>query len=175
MTAQTPIYGFEYPIPGEPIRNTRAMLQRNAERYETALQGHGLAAPGAADLLQVSGRVTALEPGAWATLPVSANATFNHDVAPQPPCQYRLEGKRVWLRGWGRSTGGAATGATLWGPLPLPFQPGPNVYITTFPIRSTNFVGARVDVQPDGSAKVQVQPLASGEFLNLSVVSWPVG
>lgn len=57
----TPVYGLEYLVEGEPARNTRAKLQRNAETIEAALIAGGLAAPGASDLLEVSGRVSVLE------------------------------------------------------------------------------------------------------------------
>lgn len=61
MTAQTPIYGLKYLVQGEPARNTRLALEENAFTIEAALQAGGVAAPGAADLLTVAGRVTALE------------------------------------------------------------------------------------------------------------------
>lgn len=72
MTAQTPIYGLKYLVEGEPARNTRQALQDNAFTTEAALQAHGLAAPGASDLLAVSGRVTTLETRARATLYAAA-------------------------------------------------------------------------------------------------------
>lgn len=59
--AYTPIYHLPYPAPGEPIRNTRANLQTMAQNIEAALQAGGVAAPGASDLLAVSGRVSTLE------------------------------------------------------------------------------------------------------------------
>lgn len=59
--AYTPIYRLPYPAPGEPIRNTRANLQTMAQNIEAALQAGGVAAPGASDLLALSGRVTVLE------------------------------------------------------------------------------------------------------------------
>lgn len=61
VTGITPVYGIEYLVEGEPIRHTRAKLERNAAQIEAALLAGGVAAPGAADLLEVSGRVTALE------------------------------------------------------------------------------------------------------------------
>lgn len=72
MTAQTPVYGIKYLTVGEPARNTRAALQANAETIEAALVAGGVAAPGAADLLTVAGRVTTVENRATAleTLPI---------------------------------------------------------------------------------------------------------
>jgi hypothetical protein len=61
MPAYTPIYGLAYLVAGEPARNTRTVLQSNAETIETALAAGGVAAAGASDVLAVSGRVTALE------------------------------------------------------------------------------------------------------------------
>lgn len=61
MTAHTPIYGLEYIEEGEPLRLARPALENNAHTIEAALQAGGVAAPGASDLLAVSGRVTALE------------------------------------------------------------------------------------------------------------------
>lgn len=61
MTAQTPIYGLKYLALGEPARNTRQALQDNAFTIEAALQAGGVAAPGASDLLAVSGRVSVVE------------------------------------------------------------------------------------------------------------------
>jgi hypothetical protein len=62
----TPIYGLRYLELGEPARNTRQVLQDNAETIEAALAAGGVAAPGAADLLAVSGRVSVLEAAAAA-------------------------------------------------------------------------------------------------------------
>lgn len=64
MTAQTPIYGIKYPVVGEPIRTTRQILEDNAKAVEAALLSGGVAAPGAGDVLAVSGRVSTIE-GAW--------------------------------------------------------------------------------------------------------------
>lgn len=86
MTAQTPIYAIKYPVVGEPIRTTRQILQDNAETVEAALVAGGITPPGASDLVSeigarqaadtaLSGRVTALEPGAWQTLTLNAGYT----------------------------------------------------------------------------------------------------
>jgi hypothetical protein len=64
VTGITPIYGLEYPIEGEPIRYTRQKLERTMLAIEEALSLGGVAAPGASDLLAVSGRVSTLEAAA---------------------------------------------------------------------------------------------------------------
>jgi hypothetical protein len=47
VTGITPVYGIEYLEEGEPVRHTRAKLQRNAEQIEAALQATGVVpAPG---------------------------------------------------------------------------------------------------------------------------------
>ncbi len=81
MPATTPIYGFQYPVVGEPARTTRAILENNAKKAEAMGQAKGVAAPGASDLLAVAGRVTALESARYAILRGSgtmslANATW---------------------------------------------------------------------------------------------------
>lgn len=44
MTSQTPVFGIQYPEVGEPVRQTRAMLQANAETIEAAMI-EGIAGP----------------------------------------------------------------------------------------------------------------------------------
>jgi hypothetical protein len=61
VTAQTPVYGIKYIVPGEPIRNTRQALEDNANTVEAALIRGGVAPPNAADLATVAGRVAKLE------------------------------------------------------------------------------------------------------------------
>lgn len=60
-TPSTPIYGLYYLAEGQPARDTRRVLQANAETVEEALAAGGVAAPGAADLLAVAARVGVLE------------------------------------------------------------------------------------------------------------------
>lgn len=61
VTAKTPVYQLEYLVQGEPARNTRGALERNALSIEAALLAKAVPAPGAADLAQVAARVLALE------------------------------------------------------------------------------------------------------------------
>jgi hypothetical protein len=83
MTAKTPVYGLEYLVQGEPVRNTRAALEANAKTIEAALLARGVPATGAADLAALAGRVARLEnpvsavmrataaqsvPGGWADI-----------------------------------------------------------------------------------------------------------
>lgn len=62
----TPVYGLRYVIQGQSARDTRKYLEENAKSIEAALLLGGVAAPGASDLLQVSGRVSTLEADAAA-------------------------------------------------------------------------------------------------------------
>lgn len=57
----TNVYKLRYPVKGEPINKTRAMLEENAKSIEAALLAKGVPATGAADLAAVSGRVSPLE------------------------------------------------------------------------------------------------------------------
>jgi len=66
VTGITPIYGLEYIVQGEPARYARQKLERSMKQVEAALQLGGVAAPGASDLLAVSGRVSTLEQAAAA-------------------------------------------------------------------------------------------------------------
>lgn len=84
VTAQTPVYGLKYIVEGEPLRDARPALEANAKTIEAALIAGGVAAPGAADLLQVSGRVTVLET-AQAASEVTARATSTTGTAQAIP------------------------------------------------------------------------------------------
>lgn len=42
MTAQTPVYGLQYLVEGEPVNHTRAVIQNNAEKVEAALIRGGI-------------------------------------------------------------------------------------------------------------------------------------
>lgn len=66
MTAKTTNFGLEYLTLGEPVRNTRAALQRNAETIDAALTRGGIAPPAAQDLVAVATRTTNLETRATA-------------------------------------------------------------------------------------------------------------
>lgn len=89
ITGVTPIYGLEYLVQGEPVRNTRVKMERNAKAVEAALQGKGVAATGASDLLAVSGRVSTLETAAaarpFALLRGSGTLSLANNVAAALP------------------------------------------------------------------------------------------
>lgn len=61
MTATTPIYALPYLEQGQPMYETRGVLEDLVERLETVLALGGAAAPGATDLLTLAGRVGTLE------------------------------------------------------------------------------------------------------------------
>lgn len=123
MTAKTPVYQLEYLVVGEPARNTRAALENNAKSIEAALIAGGVAPPGAQDLLQLSGRVTALEGAAWSTYNVLWTAAGGAPVVGNGSLvgRYRKVGRTVDIRislVFGSTTGGG-TGEWLFS-LPSP-------------------------------------------------------
>lgn len=61
MSAFTQNFQLEFLAPGEPIRNTRAVLERMAKSVDAALTRGGIAPPEAQDLVAVAGRVSSLE------------------------------------------------------------------------------------------------------------------
>lgn len=61
VAAATPVYGLRYVAEGQPAHYTRQHLQHNAETIEAALIAGGVAAPGAADLLDLAGEVHDLQ------------------------------------------------------------------------------------------------------------------
>lgn len=63
MTALTPAYALPYLEVGQPMRDTRAVLEQLAKATETALAGRAVAPPAAADLAALTGRVATLEAG----------------------------------------------------------------------------------------------------------------
>jgi len=97
MTAHTPVYGLEYIVEGEPLRNARLALENNAKSVEAALLLGGVAAPGATDLLTLSGRVNLLESTAWANLSLASGVT--NLGGEFQTAQIRKVGDRVELRG----------------------------------------------------------------------------
>jgi hypothetical protein len=83
MPGSTPVYGIKYILQGEPIKATRQALEDNANTIEAALMAGGVAAPGASDLLAVSGRVAALEgiSGTEAAIKVQTSGRKLSDLA----------------------------------------------------------------------------------------------
>lgn len=63
VSLKTPIYLLEYPEAGEPVRNTRGILERNAKAVESALASRAVAPANASDVATLAGRVTTLEAG----------------------------------------------------------------------------------------------------------------
>lgn len=98
VTGITPIYGIEYLVPGEPARNTRAKMERNAKQIEAALAAGPASPPGAADLLVVSGRVSDIENrhNVYTFSPDSAAGTTEFAVA--QVTQATVPGKRYRIR-----------------------------------------------------------------------------
>jgi hypothetical protein len=171
MTALTPVYGLEYIVQGEPLRNARPALESSMKKVEAALLLRGVVPPGAVDAATLSGRISVLEnsTNAWADLPLSGLA---HDD-PNPRCRYRKEnGTRVRAKGWAKAPGAIASGAAVWGALPAALCPA--VPETVWAVRGTTGAMVRIDVATNGSATI-VQALSAGEYINFGTVQWPLG
>lgn len=61
VSAFTTNFQLEFLAPGEPIKNTRAVLERMTKSIDAALTRGGVAPPAAQDLVAVAGRTTSLE------------------------------------------------------------------------------------------------------------------
>ena len=175
VTGSTPIYDLEYLIEGEPAYHFREKWERLAKRLEVLLQARALAPPDAVDLAAIAGRVAVVEGGAWTTLPLVGTATtLNHDSLSPPNCQYRVENRRVFLRGWTKAgTSGVAAGVPLWAALPAALRP--TTTETVWPVRGSTLGVFRMDVASvDGRGFFPAVALPANEYLNLNTVSWPL-
>jgi hypothetical protein len=63
VTATTPTFALPYLEVGQPMRDTRLVLEQLAKGVDTALAARGVAPPAAADLAALAGRVSTLEAG----------------------------------------------------------------------------------------------------------------
>jgi hypothetical protein len=172
MTAQTPVYGIKYPVPGEPIRTTRQILEDNAKAVEAALIAGPASPPGASDLAVLSGRVTALEARPWTDLPlVGGNGSLGHDpAAGAPRCQYRIDAGRVWLRGWAvAGNAGVAAGTAVNTPLPAAVRPSIPAEVWAL----NEGITKRLTLGTDGVFR-PVTVIGALQALNLSAASWPL-
>jgi hypothetical protein len=55
MSQFTSVFQLEFLAPGEPVRNTRAIMERNARTIEAALLSRNISPPGASDLITEAG------------------------------------------------------------------------------------------------------------------------
>jgi hypothetical protein len=99
ITGITPIYGIEYLLEGEPVRNTRAKLERNAKQIEAALNGKAIPPPAAADWNALVARVAAVEPTAWITPSLNSGYTNLNTTLYHPIRYRRIGGHSVQLVG----------------------------------------------------------------------------
>lgn len=111
VTGKTPIYGLEFLVEGEPARNTRAKLERNALTIEAALQAKGLTPPGAPEYAAL------LADTGW--VPLTPAAPF---TALPYGMRYRIRGGLVSVR-LGASLGASYTANATITTLPAPARP----------------------------------------------------
>jgi hypothetical protein len=82
MTARTPLFALPHLAPGQPLYETREVLEELAEDLEAILQTKAVSPAGAADLLAVATRVgnleadQAAEDALWTPKPVTFAAGF---------------------------------------------------------------------------------------------------
>lgn len=163
-TPATPLYGLYYLAPGQPARDTRLVLQANAEKTEAALAAGGVAAPGASDLLAVAARVTALEADTpWQTV-------TRHSSWAAGTIRYQLRHGFLALRlELERGVGLGWPANTLIGTLPAGARPD---VTATFPCFYGTTIHA-VEVRPAGD--ILAVTAASGQSgLYGSLSGWPL-
>lgn len=177
---KTSVFLLEAPDDNEPLGNWAGIARRNSAVMDASMAqlvtppgipalNAEIAARQAADTALTT-RVTALEATAWATLPLVGTAVMNHDPsAGQPQCQYRVEGRRVFLRGWAFSSAGAAANAVISTALPVALRP--TAAATMWPIRGNGVV--RWDLSTAGILTA-VDALAASTYVNLNAVTWPL-
>lgn len=181
ITGITPNFGIEYLIPGEPARNTRAKLQRNAETIDAALTAGGIAPAGAADLVAIAGRVTTLEKTPWTTWGLNAGwsvyAGLGPAVAsgPYAAFAYRTVANALGeLRGWLTNTAAIAAGARVTAsPLPVNLRPTTGVTLWAGSEDSGGVAKVtRFELFTDGHLYT-IRNLAINSYLNFDGQTWP--
>lgn len=185
MPGKTPVFALNYPVDTDPLIDWPAISQLQAEAVEAALKGRvnipnlstladEVAARVAADTALGNALRAELGVTAWATVPWVGAPYFTNDPgAGQPPVQYRREGKRVFVRGWGITGASAvAAGSKISNPLPAAFCPP--VRTTTWAMRNSGGVAMRVDIDIDGGV-FAMEPIAAATYINFATVQWPVG
>lgn len=182
VTGKTPVYSIEYLLEGEPAYYFRAKLQRNSDRLEALLQARGIAPLEAQQALALSGqvnansdRVTALEgklTTAWVDLtPVAASYTA-YTVGGYATPAYRVEDRRVYLRGWVRAAAAVAASAPIFtAAVAASARPAFKVDLKA---RDNSTGAQRVSIGADGVIYSELA-LASGAYVALDGVSWPLG
>lgn len=165
MSGFTQNFGLEYLAIGEPMRNTRAILQRMAEKIDAALTRGGIAPPAAQDLVAVAGRVTALDDQAEVALPYQAG--WSDLGGGFTGLKVWRVGKTAFMNGLIKNANAVAGGAqAVVATLPVGYRPG-NVVPTVQSANGNSFV--RVDVQSDG--KVFLNQVLSPGFAAASFIT----
>jgi hypothetical protein len=136
VSAFTTNFQLEFLAPGEPVRNTRAILQRMAESVDAALTRGGIAPAATQVLVGLPARTTALEgrattlEGRTALPPATAPAvTYGPGFGPYTDATVGWSGVRYWRNGGTVTVSGAfaTTAATanlaVLATLPVGFRP----------------------------------------------------
>lgn len=172
VTGITPIYGIEYLIEGEPARNTRAKMERNAKQIEATFAAGGLAPPGTPDLAAAIARIGVLEHVNDAVTTISPAANVAHVGGYRNAGVYRV-GRAICLTSLLTTTAAIANAGTLF-TLPTGFRPSQVQPLlvnaqTGSPLVNTSI---RLDVATSGIVST-VGSLASGSYIFLDSVQFP--
>lgn len=121
----TPVYGLNYLVQGEPVRNFRAYSQSNAEAIEAALIATGITPPDLADYLADIATFNTLatagvfNDSGWVAVTTTSPAVAISGAAPQ----VRKIGKMVIARGGWTNGGQTANTTTASGTIPSGYRP----------------------------------------------------
>lgn len=102
VSSFTTNFQLEFLAPGEPAKNTRAVLERMTKSIDAALTRGGVAPPNAQDLVAVAGRTTAVEDRATA---LENRATALETGAHGRLCRAVVIGGNVGINGQGAAIG----------------------------------------------------------------------
>ena len=158
MTATTPIYGIEYLVEGEPVRNTRAALENNALTIEAALAARGVPP---ADLVTLIAAGWFSDTG-WVTIVPNTGFTASESLA------YRVRGGTCFLRGTVIRTAGAFT-TTPTAVFTMPTGARPSSFLR-FPATA----GMAANVNTSGVVEIFADTLTGADRTRLSVVRFLV-
>jgi len=118
MTARTPIYGLEYIILGEPVRNTRQALENNAKTIEAALLAKAATPPGGSTYAAISAESGWLDhpsplPANWSTTALGRRYRV---IGKFCTIQAELSSSAAWVANVAVATGLPAPSRAWWWP-----------------------------------------------------------
>lgn len=142
VTGITPVYGLEYLVEGEPVRNTRQKLERNAKGIEAALVARGVPPTDLAALI-AAGWFT---DSGWVTVPPASGFTASGTPA------VRKRANVLYFRGGWTNAGMAASGVYTVGTLPAGFRP--DTQVNTLASSSNGSTVARLLLNTNGTIQV---------------------